>query len=156
NSLIVALLITQFVGFPSALAFGKIGEKYGPKTGIFIGIFVYIAVTIWAFFMTHVTEFYALAVSVGLVQGGVQSLSRSFYTRIIPLNKSAEFFGFYNMLGKFAAVIGPILMGWIGVVFGDSRMGILSIIVLFIAGALLLFFVNEEEGKRMAKDLEKM
>lgn len=156
NSLIVALLITQFVGFPSAIAFGKIGERLGPKTGIFIGIFVYIAVTVWAFFMTDVAEFYALAVSVGLVQGGVQSLSRSFYTRIIPTNKSAEFFGFYNMLGKFAAVIGPILMGWIGVVFGDSRLGILSIIVLFVAGALLLFFVNEEEGKRMAKALQKL
>jgi UMF1 family MFS transporter len=156
NSLILALLITQFVGFPSAIAFGKIGEKYGPKTGIFIGIFVYIAVTIWAFFMTSVTEFYALAVAIGLVQGGVQSLSRSFFTRIIPKNKSAEFFGFYNMLGKFAAVIGPVLMGWIGVVFVDSRMGILSIIVLFVAGALLLFFVNEEEGNRMAKALEKI
>lgn len=156
NSLIVALLITQFVGFPSAIAFGKIGEKFGPKTGIFIGIFVYIAVTTWAFFMTSVIEFYALAVSIGLVQGGVQSLSRSFYTRIIPANKSAEFFGFYNMLGKFAAVIGPILMGWVGVVFGDPRIGILSIIALFVAGALLLFFVNEQEGSRMARALEKM
>lgn len=155
NSLIVALLITQFVGFPSAIAFGKIGEKLGPKTGIFIGIFVYIAVTIWAFFMTSVTEFYTLAVAIGLVQGGVQSLSRSFFTRIIPKNKSAEFFGFYNMFGKFAAVIGPILMGWIGVVFGDPRIGILSIILLFVSGAILLFFVNEQEGIRMAKALEK-
>ncbi len=155
NGLIVALLITQFVGFPSAIAFGKIGEKYGPKTGIFIGIFIYIAVTIWAFFMTDVREFYALAVSIGLVQGGVQSLSRSFYTRIIPKNKSAEFFGFYNMLGKFAAVIGPLMVGWVGLAFGDPRIGILSIIILFISGAILLFFVDEEEGVRMAKALEK-
>ncbi|MHC4463264.1 MAG: MFS transporter [Planctomycetota bacterium] len=156
NRLIVALLITQFVGFPSAIAFGKIGEKLGPKTGIFIGIGVYIAVTIYAFFMTHAVEFYALAVAIGLVQGGVQSLSRSFYTRIIPPNKSAEFFGFYNMLGKFAAVIGPVLMGWVGVVFGDPRIGILSIIVLFVSGAVLLFFVNEQEGSHMAKALEKI
>jgi len=156
NSLIIALLITQFVGFPSAIAFGKIGEKYGPKTGIFIGIGVYIAVTIWALFMTHETEFYVLAVSIGLVQGGVQSLSRSFYTRIIPMNKSAEFFGFYNMLGKFAAVIGPVLMGWIGVVFGDPRIGILSIILLFVSGAILLFLVDEQEGSRMANALEKI
>jgi UMF1 family MFS transporter len=156
NRLIVALLITQFVGFPSAIAFGKIGEKLGPKTGIFIGIGVYIAVTIYAFFMTRAVEFYALAVAIGLVQGGVQSLSRSFYTRIIPSNKSAEFFGFYNMLGKFAAVIGPVLMGWIGVIFGDPRIGILSIIVLFVSGAVLLFFVNEQEGSRMAKALEKI
>ncbi len=156
NRLIVALLITQFVGFPSAIVFGKIGEKFGPKTGIFIGIGVYIIVTIWAFFMKHVIEFYALAVAIGLVQGGVQSLSRSFFTRIIPANKSAEFFGFYNMLGKFAAVIGPILMGWIGLVFGDPRLGILSIIVLFVSGAILLSLVNEQEGIRMAKALEKI
>ena len=149
-------MITQFIGFPSAIAFGKIGEKFGPKTGILIGICVYIVVTIWAFFMKHEIEFYALAVSIGLVQGGVQSLSRSFFTRIIPINKSAEFFGFYNMLGKFAAVIGPILMGWIGVVFGDPRIGLLSIIVLFVSGAILLSFVNEQEGSRMAKALEKI
>ncbi len=156
NSLIVALLITQFVGFPSALAFGKIGEKLGPKIGIFIGISVYIAVTTWAFFMTSVVEFYALAVAIGLVQGGVQSLSRSFYTRIIPSNKSAEFFGFYNMLGKFAAVIGPALMGWVGIISGDSRFGILTIIPLFAAGAIFLFLVNEQEGTRMAKALEEI
>jgi UMF1 family MFS transporter len=156
EGLIVALLITQFVGFPSAIFFGKIGEKFGPKTGIFIGIGVYVLVTIWAFFMTREVEFYALAVSIGLVQGGVQSLSRSFYTRIIPSNKAAEFFGFYNMLGKFAAVIGPILMGWVGVASGNPRIGILSIIVLFISGATLLYFVDEKEGSRMAKDLGKM
>lgn len=156
NGLIVALLITQFIGFPSAIVFGKIGEKLGPKTGIFVGIGVYIFVTTWAFFMTRQAEFYALAVAIGLVQGGVQSLSRSFYTRIIPANKSAEFFGFYNMLGKFAAVIGPVLMGWIGVVFGDPRMGILSIILLFISGGTLLYFVNEKEGGRMADALEKI
>jgi UMF1 family MFS transporter len=155
DSLIVALLITQFVGFPSAIAFGKIGEKLGPKTGIFIGISVYIAVTIWAFFMTSVAEFYVLAVSIGLVQGGVQSLSRSFFTRIIPRNKSAEFFGFYNMLGKFAAVIGPVMMGWVGVLFDDPRIGLLSIILLFVSGAIFLFIVNEEEGSRMAKAMEK-
>jgi UMF1 family MFS transporter len=156
NSLIVALLITQFVGFPSAIAFGKIGEKLGPKTGIFIGIGVYIAVTMWAFFMTSIAEFYALAISIGLVQGGVQSLSRSFYTRIIPSNKSAEFFGFYNMLGKLAAVIGPVLMGWVGMISGNPRVGILSIIVLFAAGAILLFFVNEQEGRKMAEALEEI
>ena len=95
-----------------------------------------------------------LAVGIGLVQGGVQSLSRSLYARIIPKNKSAEFFGFYNMLGKFAAVIGPILMGWVGVASGNSRTGILSLIVLFVAGALLLARVDVEEGIRMAKELE--
>ncbi len=156
NSLIVALLITQFVGFPSAIAFGKIGEKLGPKTGILIGICIYIVITTWAFFMTSVTEFYALAIAIGLVQGGVQSLSRSFYTRIIPSNKSAEFFGFYNMLGKFAAVIGPVLMGWVGIVFGDPRIGILSIILLLAAGAILLYLVDEKEGRQMAEALKEI
>ena len=154
KGLLLALLITQIVGFPAAVVFGKVGEKLGPKTGIFIGIGVYIFITIWAYFMSSQIEFYMLAVGVGLVQGGVQSLSRSLYSRIIPKSKSAEFFGFYNMLGKFAAVIGPFMMGKVGVVFGDARLGILSIIVLFIAGGVFLQRVNVEEGIRMAKTLE--
>jgi UMF1 family MFS transporter len=154
NGLILALLITQFIGFPSAIVFGKIGEKLGPKTGIFIGLGIYVIVTVWAYFMTSVAEFYALAAAIGLVQGGVQSLSRSLYTRIIPANKSAEFFGFYNMLGKFAAVIGPVMVGWVGVTFGNPRLGIVSIVVLFLSGAAFLYKVNEDEGRRMIKALE--
>ena len=126
KGLITALLIVQFVGFPAAIAFGKIGEKIGAKKGILIGIAVYLGVTVWGFFMQGQAEFYGLAVVIGLVQGGVQALSRSFYTRIIPKDKSAEFFGFYNLLGKFAAVIGPVLMGWVGVATGDPRYAILS------------------------------
>ncbi len=153
--LMTALLITQFVGFPAAIAFGKLGERLGAKTGILIGIGVYILITIWAYFMRQQSEFYILAVGIGLVQGGVQSLSRSLYARIIPQNKAAEFFGFYNMLGKFAAVIGPLLMGWVGVVSGDPRTGILSLIALFITGAALLFYVDVEQGMRMARELEQ-
>jgi UMF1 family MFS transporter len=153
--LMTALLITQFVGFPAAIAFGKIGEKLGPKTGILIGIGIYILITIWAYFMREQREFYILAVGIGLIQGGVQSLSRSLYSRIIPHNKSAEFFGFYNMLGKFAAVIGPLLMGWVGVISGDSRFGILSLVILFVAGGALLMQVDVAEGTRMARELEK-
>jgi UMF1 family MFS transporter len=156
QKVIVALLITQFVGFPAAIVYGKAGEKFGPKAGIMFGLAVYIAITIWSLFMTEVIEFYGLAIAIGLVQGGVQALSRSLYTRIIPPNKSAEFFGFYNMLGKFAAVIGPFLMGWVSVTFGDPRLGIFSIIVLFVSGAIILCLVNEEEGRQMAKDLEKV
>jgi len=156
EGLVLALLITQFVGFPSAIAFGKIGEKLGPKIGIFIGLGVYILITIWAYFIRREIEFYLLAAGIGLVQGGVQSLSRSLYTRIIPKNKSAEFFGFYNMLGKFAAVIGPVFMGWVGVVSGNSRAGVLSLIILFAAGAVLLSRVNVDEGMGMAKELEKL
>ena len=156
EGLVLALLITQFVGFPSAIAFGKIGEKLGPKAGIFIGIGVYILITIWAYFIRRQIEFYILAAGIGLVQGGVQSLSRSFYARIIPRNKSAEFFGFYNMLGKFAAVVGPVFMGWAGIVSGNSRIGVLSLIILFAAGAAILSRVNLEEGMRMAADLESL
>ena len=105
---------------------------------------MYVAVTVWAFFMDSTWEFYALAVTIGLVQGGVQALSRSFYARLIPPEKSAEFFGFYNMLGKFAAVIGPVLMGWVGVVTGNPRLAILSIVVLFVGGGTLLLFVKRQ------------
>ncbi len=141
STLIMALLITQFVGFPAAIAFGKIGEKMGTKTGIFIGLAVYVLVTIWGFFMEHEREFYILAVAIGLVQGGVQSLSRSFYAKLIPKESAAEFFGFYNMLGKFAAVIGPFLMGWVSVATGNARYSILAIVVLFIAGGAVLYTV---------------
>ena len=142
NGLIVALLITQFVGFPAAIAFGRIGSRLGAKTGILIGIAVYILVTVWAYFMDSSWEFFALACTIGLVQGGVQALSRSLYARLIPADKSAEFFGFYNMLGKFAAVVGPVLMGWVGVVTGNPRLAILSIVVLFLSGGTLLLFVK--------------
>lgn len=141
--LIKALLVTQLIGFPSAIAFGKIGEKFGTKTGIFIGIGVYVLVTLWGAMMKAEIEFYALAIAVGLVQGGVQSLSRSFFGKMIPRESAAEFFGFYNMLGKFAAVIGPLLMGWTSMVTGNARSSILVIIVLFLIGAAILYFVRE-------------
>ncbi len=154
DSLIVALLITQFVGFPAAIGFAKIGEKWGTKTGIYIGIAVYVGVTVGGFFMHRVMEFYILAVLVGLVQGGVQSLSRAFYGRIIPQQQAAEFFGFYNMLGKFAAVLGPLLMGWVAVMANSPRYAILSVSLLFVLGAALLSRVDEAEGVRIARELD--
>lgn len=156
NSLIVALLITQFVGFPAAIAFGFLGERIGTKNALYIAISVYIMVCIYGYFLDEVYEFYVLAVVVGLVQGGVQSLSRSLYARIIPRNKSAEFFGFYNMLGKFAAVIGPMLMGWVALLTGSSRLSILSILVLFVLGLFFLSRVNETEGVKAAQRLESL
>jgi UMF1 family MFS transporter len=138
NSLITALLITQFTGFPAALAFGWFGGRYGPKTGIFIGLAVYILVTVWASVMDSVSEFYYLAFLIGLAQGGIQALSRSLYARMIPADRSAEFFGFYNMLGKFAAILGPVMIGWVGVISGNPRTGILSLLVLFVVGGLVL------------------
>jgi UMF1 family MFS transporter len=153
TDLLIALLITQFVGFPSAVAFGKIGERLGAKTGITIGITVYVGVTVWGFLMRSTAEFYMLAAVIGLVQGGVQSLSRSLYAKIIPREQSGEFFGFYNLLGKSAAIIGPALMGLVGLATGSPRAAILSIAVLFLTGGILLQFVDEKEGKRLAREI---
>jgi len=138
QDLLAALLVTQFVGFPAALAFGWIGDRMGPKSGIMIALGVYSLVVVWAWGMQNRWEFYGLAVMIGLVQGGIQSLSRSLYARLIPAERSGVFFGVYNMLGKFAAVIGPLLVGVVGVVTGSSRAGILAILVLFVAGAVVL------------------
>jgi UMF1 family MFS transporter len=153
DGLIVALLITQFVGFPAAIVFGKLGERLGARFGIFIGIGAYILITICGYFISKPWHFYALAIAIGLVQGGIQSLSRSFYARLIPAEKSGEFFGFYNMLGKFAAVIGPALMGWVSLMTGNPRDSILSLLLLFTGGAVLLLRVDEEEGRRMSRTL---
>ncbi len=161
NDLILALLLTQFVGFPSAIGFGYLGGKIGAKRAIFIAIAVYLFVSIWGAFIQSKFEFYVLAVIIGLVQGGIQALSRSFYAKIIPVNKSAEYFGFYNMLGKFAAVLGPVLMGGVGLLVKSmgyssntaSRVSITSLSFFFIAGGILLYFVSEEKGKKEVKYL---
>ena len=145
DSLIVALLITQFVGFPAALAFGMVAARVGPKPALYFGVAVYVAVTVWAYFMTSVIEFYVLAVVVGLVQGGVQAISRSLYARFVPAARSGEFFGFFNMLGRFAAIVGPSLVAVTGLLTGSSRLGILSVIVVLVTGMVLLTFVREPE-----------
>ena len=149
SDLITALLITQFVGFPAAIGFGYLANYIGTKNGILLAIFIYFLMTLWASQITSVSEFYMLAITIGLVQGGVQALSRSFYASIIPKHQSAEFFGFYNMLGKFAAVLGPIMMGVVSLTTQSPRLSILSISILFIAGAILLYYVDEEKAKQM-------
>lgn len=138
QSLIAALLITQFVAFPAALAFGWLGGRIGARNGILLAIAVYAGATVGAYFLSSTTHFYALAVVIGLVQGGIQSLSRSYFGSLVPPGKNAEFFGFYNMMGKFAAVLGPLLVGVTTLVTGDPRAGIVSLLVLFVGGALLL------------------
>jgi UMF1 family MFS transporter len=142
ESLITALLITQFVGFPAALLFAKLASRIGTRTSILCGIAIYCGVTVFGYFMTTVREFYILAIVIGLVQGGVQALSRSLFSRLIPAAEAGEFFGFYNMLGKFAAVFGPALMGYVGLITGSPRKAILSLLILFIGGALLLLRVQ--------------
>jgi UMF1 family MFS transporter len=173
SDLIVALLIVQFVGFPAALAFGKLGERWGVRKSIYLAIAIYMGITVWGTMMTDKMEFYILAVVIGLVQGGIQALSRSYYSRLIPKNKAAEYYGFYNMLGKFAVILGPVLMGLVGlmakrilmpptptpeqvIAVGQlaSRWGIGSILILFIVGAILFYFVDEEKGRQQAELLE--
>ncbi|MCF6156627.1 MAG: MFS transporter [Candidatus Brocadia sp.] len=161
SDLIVALLVTQFVGFPAAIVFGYLGVKIGARRAIFIAIAVYLFVSIWGAFIQSKKEFFILAVIVGLVQGGIQALSRSYYAKIIPVDKSAEYFGFYNMLGKFSVVIGPVLIGGVGLLVKSmgysgniaSRAGIISVSFFFIAGGTLFYFVHEEKGRDEAKYL---
>ena len=138
QSLIAALLITQFVGFPAALAFGWLGKRIGARNGIFIAIAAYAGATVAAYWMREVAHFYLLAAVIGLVQGGIQSLSRSYYASLVPEGKQGEFFGFYNMMGKFAAVLGPTMVGVTALLTRDTRIGMLSVLVLFVGGAILL------------------
>jgi len=143
NSLILALLIVQFIGFPATLFFGRLGRRRGAKFGLWIALSAYVVATFAAAFMQTVTHFYLLAVVLGLVQGGVQSLSRSLFSNLIPPERSGEYFGFLNMLGKSAAVLGPLLVGIVAVQSGSTRIGIVSILVLFIIGMIMLKFVEE-------------
>ena len=151
GDLITALLMVQFIAFPAALAYNWFASKIGTKKAVLIAIGGYSIITLLAYFMTHKTHFYMLAALIGLFQGGIQALSRSLYSRLVPKGKEGEFFGFYNMLGKFAAVIGPVLMGWVTLVTGNVRLGILSILVLFISGGFLLNKVDFEKGEELAE-----
>ncbi len=144
QDLIKAILITNFIGFPAAMLFGHLGNRIGAQRGLFIALGVYVLVTFGAVFITTETGFYLLAVAIGTVQGGVQSLSRSMYARMIPVDRSAEYFGFYNLLGKFAAILGPLLTGVVALLFSSQRLAILSILILFVAGLLLLSRVSVE------------
>ena len=145
EDLISAILLTNYVGFPAAIAFGVLGARIGARKGIYIALTIYVLVTLAAPFVTLSWHFYALAFTIGLVQGGVQSLSRSLYARLIPPGRHAEFFGFYNMLGKFAAILGPALTGVVALLTGSQRLGILSVLVLFLGGLYLLRKVPIED-----------
>jgi UMF1 family MFS transporter len=145
GSLITALLIVQFVGFPAALAFGRLAERTGARRAILFGIAAYALICLWGARMTATWEFYTLAVGIGLVQGGVQSLSRSYFSRLIPRQRAAQFFGFYNTVGRFSAVIGPILMGSVSYLTGSPRLSMVSVIILFAVGATLLYRLPSAE-----------
>jgi UMF1 family MFS transporter len=148
--LLGALLLTQFVAFPAAIVFGRLGEKFGARHALLLGLAVFAVTTVWAYYLSTAFEFYAMAAVVGLVLGGVQSLSRSLYGRLVPHGKSAEFFGFYNMVGKFGTVLGPALMGVMAQLTGSTRVSILSLLLLFVLGGALLYRVRSGAAGRAA------
>jgi UMF1 family MFS transporter len=150
--LVGALLLTQFVGIPFSLLFGKISKKLGTKRSIIIGLAWYALITIGGYFMNTAWHFWALAFSVGMVQGGTQALSRSLYSQMAPKARSAEFFGFYDISSKFAGIVGPLLFGIVSQLAGESRLSIVSLIVFFLGGIFLLTRVDEEEGRRIARE----
>lgn len=146
NDLIAALLITQFIGIPCTFFFGWLAKKISVKPALMLSLFIYMGIVIFGYFMSTAIHFYLLAICVGFVQGGAQSLSRSLYGRLVPENKRAEFFGFYGVSAKFSAVFGPFVFALVGQLTGSSRLGIISLIFFFLAGIILLKCVNIEKG----------
>ncbi len=153
TDLIGALLLTQFVGIPFSLAFGKFSKKIGTKRSIMIGLAWYALITIGGYFMREAWHFWMLAFAVGMVQGGTQGLSRSLFGAMAPTARSAEFFGFYDISSKFSGIAGPFLFGIVAQFFGSSRLSIVALVVFFIGGILLLTRVDVEEGIRNAREI---
>ena len=155
-----ALVLVQFIAFFATLFYVKFADKIGIKNAIYFAISAYMVIILSGYFVTEAWHFYVIAGMIGCFQGGIQTLSRSLYARIIPENKSAQFFGFFNMWGKFAAVIGPLLMGSVTLILSNiiddqvlsARIGLQSIMILFILGALVLSKVNVSEGEKIAKE----
>ncbi|WP_028781935.1 MFS transporter [Thalassobacillus devorans] len=156
NDLILALLITQFVGIPFTFLFGWIAGKITAKKALSLSLVIYIIIVIIGYFMTSALHFYFLATCVGMVQGGAQSLSRSIFGRMVPGDRHAEFFGFYGISSKFAAIFGPFLFAIVGQLTGSSRLGILALIVFFVLGLVLLQKVDVEQGMKDAKDQTRL
>ena len=141
SKLIIALIFTQFIGFPATFAYGFLAERFGLFNMLVVGILIYIFICIYSLFISSTKDFFILAGLVGLVQGGVQSVSRTIFSRLIPQDKATEFFGFYNLIGKSAVVVGPALVGWMAYVFNNPKAGIISLLILFIPGIVILFYV---------------
>jgi UMF1 family MFS transporter len=141
----------QFVGIPFAFLFGALGSRIGTKKCIFIAIGVYIVAAGLAYFMTSVVHFFVLAFLVAMVLGGSQALSRALFARLIPQDRTSEFFGFFAIAERFATIMGPVLFFISATITGSSRSAIIGIVILFIAGAFVLSLVDEEEGVRAAK-----
>jgi UMF1 family MFS transporter len=148
GSLITALLIVQFVGIPCSILFGKLAGWIGAKNAIFLALAIYTCISVLAFYMRTAAHFFALAFMVGLVQGGSQALSRSVFASLVPKHQSSEFFGFFSVFEKFAGIFGPLLFSLAVALTGSSRSAILSVILFFVAGALVLSRVDVTAGQR--------
>lgn len=150
TDLIIALLAVQIVAAPFAMLFGRLARKFGAKRMIYVGIFIYIIVCVYAMFLDNVVDFWILAMLVALAQGGIQALSRSFFAQMVPKEKSNSFFGFYNVFGRFAAVSGPFLVGGMTQLTGNSAYGVFSLVILFIIGFIILLFVPDPRNEQTA------
>ena len=148
--LIGAILMVQFVGIPFSIAFGWLARRLGTKRSILLALGVYALISVGGYFMHTALHFWALALLVSTVQGGSQGLSRSLYGAMCPKSKTSEFFGFYDVSSKFAGILGPAMFGIVGILTGSSRLSIVSLVIFFVVGGLLLSRVNEQQGMRVA------
>ena len=145
TQLVLALLMTQFVAFPSAIAYGRLSSKFGTKRMLLVAVFAYFCITLFAaFFLREALEFWILAFFVGLFQGGIQALSRSEFGKLIPKEHANEYYGFFDIFGKYAAVMGTFLVSVFTQLTGNSSIGVLSIATLFIIGFVLLWKMPEK------------
>lgn len=151
TTLLAVLFMTQVVAAPFAYLYGHLAKKFGPKRMLYVGILVYLIITIYAFFMKTGFDFWVLAMLVATSQGGIQSLSRSYFAQIIPREKANEFFGFYNIFGKFASIMGPILVAVTAQLTGSSSYGVFSLAILFVIGGILLKFVPDTDELAQVK-----
>jgi MFS transporter, UMF1 family len=154
GTLIAAILAVQFIGIPFAFAFGQLAAVVGSKRAIFIGLGVYMFVSAFAYFISTAVHFWILAVLIGMVQGGTQALSRSVFASMIPRAKSAEFFGVFAVFEKFAGIFGPLLFGLAVWLTGSTRLAVVSVMVFFVAGGLLLATVDIDAGRRQVAEPE--
>lgn len=145
NSMVLALLLTQFVAFPCSILSGTLAKKFGSMRMIKIFILMYMGICVFGYGLDTETEFWILAVAVGICQGGIQALSRSYYGKLIPKDESSEYFGFFDVFGKFADFFGPLIIAACAYFLNDSKYGVLSLIVLFAAGFLLIT-LSEKQG----------